>query len=54
MTGTASARTSNDRRHPGREHPEATLAVTVVFGVVAMGWFVVCVWFLLNGGASLS
>jgi hypothetical protein len=40
------------RRH--RDHPDATLAVTVVFGAIALAWFAVYIWSVLEGSAPLQ
>ena len=44
-------------RHPadrGQDHPDATLAVTIVFGVIALAWFAVYLWAVLDKGVPLQ
>lgn len=44
-------------RHPAdrrQDHPDATLAVTVVFGAIALAWFAVYLWAVLDGSAPLQ
>ncbi len=39
------------RRH--REHPEGTLAVTVLIGALGLAWFVIHVWMFVTHADAL-
>jgi hypothetical protein len=48
MTTTSSPHPWRAAFRQRREHPEGTLAVSVVVGVLGLAWFIVWVWLFLD------
>jgi hypothetical protein len=53
MTILQTTHPSRHRAHRRRDHPEGTLAVTVVFGTIALAWLGFYLWSILGGGELL-
>ena len=53
MTTLHPTHVSRHRAQRRRDHPDGTLAVTVVFGAIALMWFALYLWSVLDGGAPL-